>query len=131
MPQLQAISLNDRETTPVAHAFVPRDIQSGVGTVVRSSGVPVGEETLTVSTRKSGGRYRSKILLKMPVVQTETINGIATPKVVRNAFAEVNFTFEESSSEQERKNIVGMIADALAPTKTLVNDAVVKLEGIY
>lgn len=131
MPQLQAISLNDRETTPVAHAFVPRDISDGVGTVVRNTGIPVGEESLTVSSRKSGSKYRSRLVLKVPVVQTETINGVSTPRVVRTAFAAVDFTFEETSSEQERKNLVGMLQDALTASKTLVNDAVIKLEGVY
>lgn len=131
MPQLQAISLNDRETTPVAHAFTPKDIKDGVGAVVRSSGVPVGEESLTVSMRRASTRYRGKVTLAVPVVQTETISGISKPVVVRTAYAEINFTFDSASTTQERNNIVGMLADALAPSKILINDTIVKLEGVY
>jgi hypothetical protein len=131
MPQLQAISLNDRETTPVAHAFVPRDIKNGVGTVVRSTGIPVGDESLTVSMRRASTRYRGKVTLSVPVVQTQTINGVSTPVVVRTAYADVNFTFDATSTTQERKNLVGMMADALAAGKVLVNGAIVDLEGVY
>lgn len=133
MPQLQAISLNDRETTPVAHAFVPKDIvQPGsIGRVTRSSGVPVGEELLTVSYRKANKKCRTKIVLAVPVVQTQTINGVSTPVVVRTGYVEINFTFDETSTTQERKNLVGMIADSLATSKTLVNDTVVNCEGVY
>ena len=131
MPQLQAISLLDRETTPVSHAFTPLDISNGVGTVIRSSGVPVGNETLTISNRKANGKYRCKMVLAVPVVQNQVINGITTPLVVRKAIGEVNFTFDEQSTTQERKNLVGMLADALGVSKTLVNSTVIDLEGIY
>lgn len=131
MPQLQAISLNDRETTPVAHAFVPSTVTDGVGVVSRYSGVLLGEETLSVSSRRASGKLRAKLVLRVPVVQNETINGIVRPNIVRTGFVAVDFVFDESSSEQERKNLIGMLQDALTPAKLLVNDAIVKGEGIY
>lgn len=133
MPQLQAISLLDRESTPIAHSFVPKDIlQPGnIGRVSRNSGVLVGEELLTISSRKTGRRIRTKIVLSVPVVQTQTISGISTPVVVRTGYAELNFTFDDTSTTQERNNLVGMLAGALGTTKTLVNDAVINGEGIY
>jgi len=131
MPLLQAISLNDRETTPVAHVFNPHDSVNGVGIVKNTTGVPLGAETLTVSMRGSpNGRYRGKVNLTVPVVQTETINGISTPVVVRTAYVSLEVTFSDKSTLQERDNVIGMLADALAPSKTLVNDALVKLEGV-
>jgi hypothetical protein len=51
--------------------------------------------------------------------------------VVRTAYADVTFTFDSTSSEDERNDIVGMLANALDPSATLVNDAVVKLQGVY
>lgn len=131
MPQLQAISLNDRETTPVAHAFVPSTVVDGVGVVSRYNGVLLGEETLSVSSRRASGKLRAKLVLRVPVVQNETINGIVRPNIVRTGFVAVDFVFDESSSEQERKNLIGMLQDALTPAKLLVNDAIVKGEGIY
>jgi len=133
MPQLQSLSLTDRATpTPVSHVFVPRDITpEGVGTVVESSGVPVGESRVSVSCRRSGDRFRAEVRISVPVVQNETVNGIVKPKVVRTAYANLQFVFSSDSTEQERNNIVGMLADALGTGKTLVNDTVVKLQGVY
>lgn len=131
MPALQSISIVDREATPVTHTFLPRDVSQGVGMVVKSSGVPVGEERLTVSMRKSGSKFRGKLTLAIPVVATATINGVSTPEVVRTAYASLDVTFDETSSTQERNNIIGMIADALGTSKTLVNSTLVNLESVY
>lgn len=131
MPQLQSVVITDRETTPVNHTLVPRDIAGGVGVVVESSGVSVGELKLSVSMRKSAAKFRGRLVLDSPVVATEVINGISSPKVIRRAIANVEFVFDELSTLQERNNLVGMLASALVTSKVLVNDAIVKLEGVY
>lgn len=132
MPQLQNLVLTDRAGTPVNHTFTPRDVVDNVGTVVESSGVPVGENTFSVSLRQTQtGRHKATLQLVLPIVQTETINGIGNPKVVRVARASVTFDFASSSTEQERKDCVGMLESALASSKVLVNDTVVKLQGVY
>lgn len=133
MPQLQSVVLTDRTTpTPVDHTFSPRDVKDNVGTTVESTGVPIGNNRFSVSLRQTPtGRYKADLKLVLPVVANETINGVTSPKVVRSAFADVTFTFDATSTEQERTNIVGMLASALGPTKTLVHDTVVKLQGVY
>lgn len=132
MPQLQPLILKDREATPVNHTFAPRDVIAGVGTVAESSGIPIGANRMTIShTRNGNGRHKPVLKFTFPVVQTQTVDGISTPVVVRTAYAEVLFNFDQTSSEAERNNVVGMVQDALAATKTLVHDTVVKLEGVY
>lgn len=131
MPTLQNLSILDRETTPVAHVFTPRNVISGVGLVVRNTGVPVGEERFTVTMRKSGNRFRGKLTLTMPTVATEVINGISVPKIVRTAYASLEVTFEETSTTQERTNLIGMLADSLGVSKVLVHNSLVGLEGVY
>lgn len=131
MPQLQNLVLTDRQATPVNHTFTPRDIVSNVGAVVESSGVPVGDNRFTISLRQVNNRYKATIQFSVPVVQNQTINGITTPTVVRTAFADLTFTFDAQSTTAERNDFVGMLASALAPTKTLVNDTVVGLQGVY
>lgn len=133
MPQLQNLVLKDREATPVAHTFIPRDItREGVGTVVESSGVPVGESRTSISLRKTGnGRYKSTLKIAVPVVQNQTINGVVSPIVVRTAYATVEFDFDPTSTTQERNNLEGMVADALAADKPLVFQTVVGLQGVY
>lgn len=133
MPQMQNLILTDRASTPVNHTFVPEaiDLRTGVASVVKTNGVPVGDKRFTISTRKTGSRRKSHFRLVLPVVATQTVNGIDTPVVVRIAYADVQFNFDVTSSEQERKDCVGMIASALDTAKTLVNDTIVKLESVY
>lgn len=132
MPQLQTLVLTDRTpTTAVDHTFNPRDIKAGVGSVVESTGVPIGDKRFTISLRQVNNRYKAQMQLAVPVVQTQTINGVSTPVIVRTAYADLTFTFDSASTEQERTDIVGMLASALGTSKTLVNDTVVKLQGVY
>lgn len=132
MPQLSNLVLTDRQATPVAHTFLPRDITGGVGVVIESDGTPVGDKRVSVSLGKStNGRYRPEVRFTFPVVQNQTIDGITTPTVVRTAYADLKFSFDPSSTEEERNDLVGMLADALASDKTLINDTIVKLQGVY
>lgn len=132
MPQLQNVILTDRTpTTPANLTFVPRDIAAGVGEVVNNAGTPIGEKRLTVSMKKTGKRFKGDVRLTLPVVVTETINGVSSPKVVRTGFVTVTTSFDETSTEQERNDAVGLIASALATNKVLINDALVKNEGVY
>lgn len=131
MPALQTIGLIDRAATPVTHNFIPRDVKNGVGLVVRTSGVPIGEEKLTISMRKVGSKYKGRLTLSIPVVVDETVLGVVSPKIVRVAAATLEVNFDEKSSTQERTNLMGMLADALGTSKTLVHNSFVGLEGVY
>lgn len=132
MPALQSVVLTDRATTPVNHTFVPFDKQNGVGIVAESSGVKVGDSKFSVSAkRQPSGRYKAMLKLEVPVLENEVVNGITIPTVTRSAFATVEFSYAGNSSTQERNNIVGMIASALATSKILVNSTVVDLEGVW
>lgn len=134
MASLQNVTLTDRTpVTPVVHTFVPRlfDPSTSVGIVANTTGVPVGEELLTVSMKKSASKYRGKVTLSMPVVATEVINGVSSPKVIRTAYARVEVDFDLSSTTQERTNLMGMLADAFATSKTLVHKSMVDLESVW
>lgn len=131
MPALQSIVLTDRAATPVNHTFNPRDVKDGTGLVVNTAGVPVGEKKLTVSMRKTGSKYKGKLTLSVPVVVDQTVNGVVTPIVARTAYATVEVQFDDTSSTQERTNLIGMLASAFATTKPLTHSAFVDLEGVY
>jgi hypothetical protein len=132
MPQLQNLVLQDRAATPVNHTFVPEDIKSGLGTVVESAGVPIGNNRVSVAMNKTTtGRYKGILKFQFPIVATETVNGVSNPAVVRTSYVNIDFTFDPSSSEQERKDVVGMVQSALDSSKTLVNDTIVKLQGVF
>ncbi len=132
MPQLQNLVLTDRTpVTPVDRTFVPRDIVAGVGVVVNNASTPIGGQTASISLKKTSTRYKGELRLVIPVVQDETINGVTRPVVVRTAYVTVQTSFDESSTEQERTDAIGMIASALGTGKVLVHDALVKLQGVY
>lgn len=124
--------LTDRAATPADHTFSPDgEDANGVHAFSEKNGVPAANKRFTANIRSSGGKYRPSLRLQLPVVQTQTISGIENPVVVRTAFAEVAFTFDQNSTLQERKDCVGFIADALAADQTMINDLIVNLTDIY
>lgn len=133
MPALQSLVLTDRTSpTPVNHTFTPSDLSGGVGTVVESSGVKLGDSKFSVSSRKTAsGRYRASLKLEVPKVENAVIDGVTTPKITRVGYATVEFSFHEESSTIERNNLVGMLASALSTGKVLVEKSVVDLEGVW
>jgi len=132
MPQLQNLVLTDRAATPVAHTFTPRDIVANVGTVEESTGVKIGDKSFSISNRKTAnGRSKVTMKLAVPVVVNETINGVTIPSVSHVAYVDAVFSFDPKSSTQERKDVVGMFQSSLDPSKVLVNDTLIGLQGVY
>jgi hypothetical protein len=124
--------INDRAATPVAHTFTPDgDDPNGVHVYSEKTGVPAGNPRFTASLRKSAGKFRPTLKLAVPVVQTQTVSGVSSPVVVRTAFADVNFVFDELSTDQERKDMVGFIANSLAASQTQINDLLTGLNDIW
>lgn len=124
--------INDRAATPVAHTYSPDgDDTNGVHIFSEKTSVPAGNPRYTAALRNSNGKYRPSVKLQIPVVQTQTINGITSPVVVRTAYAEVNFTFDALSTSQERADAVGLLVNSLAAAQTQVNDMIVNLSDIY
>lgn len=124
--------INDRAATPVAHTYSPDgDDANGVHVFTEKTSVPAGNPRFTASHSFSNGKYRPKLKLSVPVVQTQTVNGIASPVILRTAYATVEFTFDALSSEQERKDCVGLMANALSASQTQIDNLLVKLEDIW
>lgn len=124
--------LKDRASTPVNHTFTPDGTdKNGVHLFSEKVGVPSGYPRFSASLRRTGSKYRATLKLAVPVTQTQTINGVANPVVVRTNYAEATFTFDGLSTDQERKDVVGQMADAFLATQTQINDLLVNLSDIY
>lgn len=124
--------INDRAATPVAHTYSPDgDDQNGVHLWSEKTSVPAGNPRFTARLASSNGKYRPSLRLQVPVMQTQVINGVSSPVLVRTAYAEVNFTFDALSSTQERTDCVGLMVNALAVAQTQINDLVVNLSDVY
>jgi Zn-dependent metalloprotease len=114
MPALTTITINDGKTTPEAHAFEPAKIDANdVAWFVETDGVAVRDNSLSVSLKKNGTVNRVRVALRMPVVVTETINGVDNDKVIREARASVDFIFAANSTVAERKDVRKLIANAI------------------
>lgn len=124
--------INDRAATPVAHTYSPDgDDANGVHVFSEKTGVPAGNPRFTAQLRKSNGKYRPTLRLQVPIVQTQTINGVSAPVVVRTAYVELACTFDQLSTDQERKDAIGLMANAMAASQTQINDMLVNLSDIY
>jgi len=133
MPALQNLVLTDRTTpTPVNHTFTPDSKNGDVATVREDNGVPFGSPRVTISKRVTANRrHKATLQFAFPKVISETINGQSVPKVARTINIDVTFTCDDQSTEQERKDAIGMLQSAFDPAKVLTNDVLVKLQGIY
>jgi len=132
MPQLASITISDAATTPVAHTYTPRDIVGGIATLSESTGVPIGDNRITMSlTRTSSGRVKPSIRLNLPVTATQTVNGVATPTVVRTAYVELNFSFENTSTTQERKDAMELARQLLFSTQSIPVGLIRDLQTVY
>lgn len=133
MPNLQSLVLTDRQATPVNHTLLPVSEKDGLATVAvaDATGAAITEKRFTIQSKRSNGRTRVTMRLKVPTVVTEVINGVSSPVVVRDALVDCTFVFADTSTMQERNDVVGMFASALATTKPLVNDTLVKGEAVW
>lgn len=132
MAQRTNLILTDRASTPVDHTLTPDGTDTnGVHLFSEKVGVPAGYPRFTASLRRTNEKYRASLKLAVPVVANQTINGVSAPIVVRTGYAEVNFTFDQLSSAQERADLIGMISDALSADQTQINDLLVNLSDIY
>jgi len=124
--------INDRAATPVAHTYSPDgDDTNGVHLWSEKTSVPAGNPRFSASLKSSNGKYRPSLRLQVPIVQTQTINGVSTPVVVRTAYVEVSATFDGLSSTQERADAIGLMANAMAAAQTQINDMLVNLSDVY
>jgi hypothetical protein len=124
--------INDRAATPVAHTFSPDgDDANGVHVFSEKTSVPAGNPRFTANLRRVNGKYRTTLRFQIPVVQTQVINGVSSPVVVRTAYSEFSTVVDELSTDQERKDLVGLMANTLAAAQTQINDMLVNVSDIY
>lgn len=126
------VVINDRAATPVAHTYSPDgDDSNGVHLFSEKTGIPAGNPRLTMALKSSNGKYRPSLRLTVPIVQTQTINGVSTPVIVRTAYVELNATFDGLSTEQERKDAIGLMANLMAASQTMTDALLTKLENVW
>lgn len=133
MPSFASITLQDRESSPADHVFNPVATgEQGVAVFQTDADTPAGAERLTHSVKRmANGQYRVRVTMNVPVVVTETVNGVSNPVNQRFSRSTHDFYFDENSTLQERKNHVGMIYDLLATDQAFTTGGVEKLQSYY
>lgn len=131
MPAFNTLTIADREDTPVDHTFVPQLQDNGTAIFEKTDGIPLGNERLTVVVRRNGERTKASLVLAIPQLVTETINGVSRNAVDRTNYARVDFTFDNASTLQERKNVVGLVHNALADSQADLMKVFQNLESVY
>lgn len=132
MSALSSIVLADRQSPPVNHTFVPVGIdRNGVATLVEGSGVPIGQSTVSVGLTEKTNTFDAEVRFTVPVVQTQTINGVSSPVVVRRNYAKVVFTWSKYSDQAERQNLQGLVESSMKATQAMLHDMIVKLSAVY
>jgi len=133
MPSMANVVLTDRATTPVNHTFTPQGKEGEAGGRYAKAGASsLGDYTFKISPRKTpSGRRKVDIDLSLPVLVTETINGVSSYTVARTSRASISFDFPSDSTLQERKDIVGMAYTALAAATTQVDAVLTVGENVW
>jgi hypothetical protein len=113
----------DGESTPVSHTFSPRGV-SGDTAKYQNYAVTFaeGRETATLKVAEPKGLQKTEIVLLVPRVLDETINGVTVSRVADYGTFRVTCIVPKTWDEQDAKNLrvmgsnvllVGPVADAI------------------
>lgn len=111
MANIVAITVKDGAATPKDRVFTPNRGENNTVQYVELSatGLLKGRPTLEIKVKPlgQGGRTTQAVHQKMvvPVVVTETINGVQVEKILGYNSREIIDTFSPVSNEQDRKNL--------------------------
>jgi len=133
MPSMANVILTDRASTPVNHTFTPQGSEGDAGgRYTKAAASSLGDYVLKINPRKTpGGRRKIDVDLSLPVLVTETINGVNSYAVARTSRASATFDFPPDVTLQERKDIVGMLYTALASATTQFDSVLTVGENVW
>lgn len=134
MPAFGIITAADAAATPVNHNFEPTKGPDGVDKwVERTTNTQLnGQWALTFAVKNpklSTGVTRVTLGLSIPVVVNSVVNGVTIPTVDRTGRFFGEFIFPATGTEQERKDLVKLVANLLL--NSTMAQALTKPEGFY
>lgn len=124
MPAIAALSINDGQTTPVAHSFAPVTTDGSLAKWAdRSPTIPSGFRTISYEvTPPSGSRTTNKLQWGFTNPTVATVNSV--DQVVRYSSAQVTLNIHPDATLQERKDLLAYVINTMsnATMKTSVEN---------
>lgn len=130
MAQITSLVINDRESTPVAHTYVRNEVSGNAASFYETAATLNGRAKLSITWKRTDTKYKCRLILAKPVLVTEVINGVSRNTIDRTNYGSVEFTFDGASTLQERKNVVGLMANALLAAQTGIDDTLTGMNGV-
>jgi hypothetical protein len=113
------ITINDGESTPVAHAFDPVRIDGEIASYQNKVADTLeGRETLTLRLSKTQKVRTTKATLLIPKVVEETVNGVSVYKTDGFATAKVEILIPINWTAAQAKNCRVLASNLLAHATT-------------
>lgn len=132
MPQLANQSL---VTTSGTHVFAARgvDPKNGIATLVEPvGGIPVADRRIAIArSRTPQGKEKIAYKITIPVVSTVVVGGVSQSTVLRSGYAEINFTFDSTSTLDERVMLRELVAGCMTGANTFGDELIDNLEYLY
>jgi len=124
MPAIAALSINDGQTTPVAHSFAPVTTDGSIAKWAdRSPTIPSGFRTISYEVAPpSGSRVTNKLQMGLMNPTVATVNSV--DQVVRYSSAQVTLNIHPDATLQERKDLLAYLVNFFqsASVKTSVEN---------
>jgi len=129
MPAIAALSINDGQTTPVAHSFAPVTTDGSLAKWAdRSPSIPSGFRTISYEVAPpSGSRTTNKLQMGLMNPTVATVNSV--DQVVRYSSAQITLNIHPDATLQERKDLLAYCINFLS--NATVKSSVENLEPFY
>jgi len=112
MPQATTLVLTDHTGNK---NYDPISIRDGVVEFSYGTGVPLADKRVTISVNRTPAGRRNVILKgNFPIVQDRTVDGVTSPAIVRVAYADIKFSFDASSTEEERGDAINRMLSLIS-----------------
>lgn len=129
MPAIAALSINDGQSTPVAHTFNPTTTDGSRAEFAdRSPTIASGFRKFSHEiTAPNGQRTTYKIAMGWMIPVVATVNGV--DQVVRYSSAQLVLNAHPDSTAQERKDLLAYVVNAASNAS--VKTSVENIEPFY
>lgn len=129
MPAIAALTINDGQASPAAHTFAVVGTTGQKATWAdKAAGIPVGYTKLTNEVREAKSKDGAhSVIFGIEFPTLASVNGVQTR--VRVSSAQVRFNYAQDSTDQERKDLVAYVINALSNTG--VKSAAIAIEPHY